>query len=93
MGNNLEVRLTADQIKTLDEVAFDRRAVEKTLLVAVNYATNRFNELDKLHTEAWAEIFEQAGLSINEEGWTGKTKKSNGSCFAVFSRTEEGEQA
>ena len=55
-------RLSATQIKTMNEIARDREANEKMLEVALSYYRNAENEFSKRHMELWNEILTQFEL-------------------------------
>jgi len=57
-----KIPLTASQIKTFDEVATDKMAVEQTLKVAMNYHSNRINEITKVERELWNELMQLHAL-------------------------------
>lgn len=50
------ISLTANQINRLDEVQMDIRSTEATLKIAMTFASNRFNELNKAKNKWWNEM-------------------------------------
>jgi len=55
-------KLTAKQIKWIDEINADKRAAERTLKIALNYHQNMTNELCKAEHAFWEDILESNGL-------------------------------
>ena len=67
------MKLTAKQIKAIDEIERDRRAHSETLQVALNFHTNQLNEINRLHRELWEELAEIYAFDLYREGgWTTK---------------------
>ena len=56
------MKLTARQIKFLDEIERDRRAINGTLEVALNFHGNQSNELHKREKEFWEMLGEAHGF-------------------------------
>ena len=50
------IKLTASQINHMDEIHFDKQAVENVLKIATSHATNRLNELMKAEEKWWKEL-------------------------------------
>jgi hypothetical protein len=59
------IALTAEQIKFLDEVNADKEAVDKTLLIAMTYHSNRINETLKRERELWRNLIDTYHLPGN----------------------------
>lgn len=70
-----KIPLTASQIKTLDEVNIDRKAVQDTLNIALQFHTNRVNELDKAEQAFWRDIIKTHNLD-GSVAW--KTDRADG---------------
>ena len=64
------IKLTARQIKWGDTNSQEIRAVEATLKVALQFASNRLEELAKQKSEFWEEIAELHDLDLCNKDWT-----------------------
>ena len=78
------MKLTAKQIKCLDEFMADKVAIDVTLNVALTYHSNRLNEITKVEKEFWEELHEIHGL---DRGKTYGIKKSGGA-MQVFEKAD-----
>lgn len=58
------MKLTAKQILTLDELSADKEAIDKTLVVALNYHANIRNGIIKVDKAFWEDLAEVHGLDI-----------------------------
>ena len=56
------MKLTAKQIKNFDEISLDRQSSMETLEIALNFHSNRVNELIKQEKAQWEELFETHNL-------------------------------
>lgn len=56
------MKLTARQIKYIDELGIDKTAVNATAEMALRYHSNRMNEIYKKEKELWDELREIHGL-------------------------------
>jgi hypothetical protein len=56
------MKLNAQEIKELDEIRTDESAVNAMLEVALNFYTNRANELAKSTREWWERLGEKHGF-------------------------------
>lgn len=64
------MKLTASEIRLVDELEADRRAIETTLRVALNFHANKINDLQKREKEMWQLLSEHHHFDINDEcGW------------------------
>lgn len=59
------IELTAKQIRDLDEINADKNSINATLGVAMQYHSNRMNEVCKKETEWWLEIAELNDLDLD----------------------------
>lgn len=62
------IPLTASQIKDFDEIGADKVAVENTLRVALQFHSNRVNEITKREQALWKELAEIHGLDLSTPG-------------------------
>ena len=65
------MKLTASQIRTLDELEADDGAAQRTLLVALNFHVNTVSRLRKEKREMWKELAEAHELDPDKD-WTMK---------------------
>lgn len=70
-----KIPLTASQIKTIDEINIDRKSAENTLNIALQFHTNRVNELDKAEREFWRDLVRTHNL---DEAVSWKTDRADG---------------
>ena len=76
------MKLTARQINMLDEIERDRKAIQETLQVALNFHANRLNEINESHAEMWKEFAEHHGFDLYAGcGWC--TKMVDGAMHIV----------
>jgi len=78
------MKLNAQEIKELDEIRTDESAVNAALNVALNFYTNRANELAKAKREWWEKLGEKHGFEP-EAGYT--VKKVDGALAIVKSES------
>ncbi len=64
------IELTANQIKYFDELQDDKEATDKTLNTALNYHSNRINEIKKANDKMWEELAEMHGLDTTKKHQT-----------------------
>jgi hypothetical protein len=57
-----EKRLTAKDLKEIDEIHLDKQSVENTFKTAMYYHSNRVNELIKKERKWWDDLIERFGL-------------------------------
>ena len=62
--------LTARQIKFFDEMGVDKRTLEDTLNVALNFHANQLNAIHKKEKEFWKELTDIHGLDTNKRWMT-----------------------
>jgi DNA-binding protein YbaB len=75
------IKLSARQIQWMDELARDKRAIEDVLNIAINYATNRKNELMKQEQDWWKEMSDLHGLDVWKEEYV--IKHEDGAVYIV----------
>jgi len=68
MSNEAVINLTAAQIKDFDEIGADKIAIENTLKVALQFHSNRANEISKREQALWKELAEIHGFDLNVAG-------------------------
>jgi len=77
----MNMKLTAKQIETMDSIHEARRAVEATTKIALCFAANREETLLKDESEWWAEMSKIYGFDLRETDWT--LKRVNGEVTIV----------
>lgn len=76
------IPLTAKQIKFIDEIQVDGFANEETLKVALNFHSNKRNEIEKKNRELWSELSELHDLDIVNNKY--KVETYNGTVSIVL---------
>ena len=66
----LPIRLTALQIRALDEIARDREALKRTFEVALMFHSNAVNELVATEMKFWNDLAEVYGLDTSRNIYT-----------------------
>jgi len=59
--------LTADEIKSFDEVVFDRTATTQTLKIAIRHASNALNQTAKQEQKLWENILQSRGIPYDND--------------------------
>jgi len=77
-------KLTAKQIKEIDEIAAERRAHENLYNQAINYHTNRLIEIERLEHEWWKEMAEIHGFDLRQ-----KHEVNKQGAFVVIRKLEQ----
>jgi len=60
------MKLTASQIESFDEFAADKRSIELTLRIAMNFHSNKVNEIEKAERKLWDELTKLYDLDIEK---------------------------
>ena len=63
-----EYKLTARQIKELDEINITNKSIEAALQVALNFYSNQREKLEESTKALWDDVFEANGIDARE-GW------------------------
>lgn len=64
------MQLTAKQIEAIDQISAEKQAVKRTLNVALQFASNRAEELLKDEKHWWEEMAEIHGFDVYDKDWT-----------------------
>ena len=80
------MKLNAQEIKELDEIRTDETAAKAMLEIALNFYTNRANELDKARREWWKKLGEKHGFEP-EAGYN--VKKVDGAFVILKIETKD----
>ena len=75
------IKLTASQIREMDETSIDKEANELTLKVALGFHANRSNELRKRERKWWDALSEIYGFEMEGNAFT--VKRLEGSVCIV----------
>ena len=68
-----EMELTPEEIKTMDEIFFDKQAAEKTLEIALQFHSNLCNKNSKQYKKFWNDLLKCRQLN-NDTSWIIDTK-------------------
>ena len=64
-----EYQITAKQIKSIDIIENELKAVKSTLEIALRFSSNRHEELIKDHQDWWGEMAEIYGFDLSSCEW------------------------